>query len=685
MIFALLLACQTPPDGGVCFEAGEQLGFIPCVHVLETHEDFEDVAVDAEAVDQTWTTKYLVPVKTGMAIDESVFVDAQRYALHRDFLAEAFPEEFGSITSASYSEMVLDPENRSFFSGNITEYIDEDGVEFPGFIVWDRSTEDETVTLEEVTTVWEALRDRIGFGELHFVPRTPTQLEALAGWDAPFAIADIAENMTYEAYTNGVGYGTIRRYSVQDLEEATENAEFGFQDILILDEAPWDLEMVVSGLVTGSRQSTLSHLNVRSAARGTPNCFIQSPHALLELYDGQLVRFSCDEEVWRIEETSWEEAEAFWDALRPEPVDIPEPDLETTTMVHLLDLDTLTSAERSAGVATYGSKAANLATLYQRIDPELQLNGFLVPMSAYADFVSDNGWMVDLGEGEVWTSFQETLDAWLTDEDFVNDTAWRRVCLGNLRDAMEETPVDPALLEELGQQIEQTWGDDTTMVRFRSSSNAEDSLSFSGAGLYESARACLADQTDDDDEGPSWCDSSEDDEDTLEDALREVWASLWSMGAHEEREWYGIDHSLAAMGILVNSRSLDEQVNIVLFSGDPIADDDRFLVNAQDGEHDVVSGEPGLTPEIVRVSIEEGTVSEIEREAHSSLSEAAWLLSESQLLAIGEAMAEIRSVYPVDAMMEGDSQILLDTEWKVLENGRLIIKQIRPFARQGSH
>ncbi len=102
MIFALLLACQPPPDEGVCFEAGEQLGFMPCVHVLETHQDFEDVAIPEDAIDQTWSTKYLVPVKTGMAIDEPVFVDAQRYALHRDFLAEAFPEEFGSMWQTAF-------------------------------------------------------------------------------------------------------------------------------------------------------------------------------------------------------------------------------------------------------------------------------------------------------------------------------------------------------------------------------------------------------------------------------------------------------------------------------------------------------------------------------------------------------------------------------------------------------
>ena len=128
--------------------------------------------------------------------------------------------------------------------------------------------------------------------------------------------------------------------------------------------------------------------------------------------------------------------------------------------------------------------------------------------------------------------------------------------------------------------------------------------------------------------------------------------------------------------------SKDEQINIVLFSGDPLAVDDRFLVNAQDGDHDVVSGEPGLTPEVVRLTITGGDVSEISREAHSSLSEDAWLLSREQLEELGAAMSDAVVVFPVDETAESDQTVLLDTEWKVLSDGRLIIKQVRPFLRQ---
>jgi hypothetical protein len=682
MILALLLAaCHKTPNDGICVEKAEQLGFVPCVHALATHEEFEAVSVQSEAVDQTWITKFLVPTGGESAIDQSVFVDAQRYALHQDFLSEVFPEEFSGLTSETYAEMVLNPDERVFYSGSLTEYIDADGETFLGFRVWDRGqVVEETVTLEEITEVWEALVDRVGFGDLHFVPRNKNQLEAAAGWDAPFPIVDVSANVTYEAYTQGEGYGTLRLYTLEELDTATGAGEYGFQDILVLDEAPWDLEMVVSGLITGTRQGQLSHLNVRSASRGTPNCFIASPHALLEIYEGLLVHLTCDEAVWRIEETTLSEAEAFWETLRPDPVDILSPDLQTTALVGLLELDTESSGARTGGVAAYGSKGANLAALYQRISSDLQLDGFLVPASAYDQFMRENTWSVDLGSGETEASFQETIDSWLASTDFRNDTAWRLSCLGDFRDAMETAVVDPDLLTNLGAAIESTWGNDTTMVRFRSSSNAEDALTFSGAGLYDSTSACLADQRDGDEVGPSRCDSDKDNERSLERALRRVWSSLWKVGAYEEREWYGIDHSLAAMGILVNTRSADEQANIVLFSGDPVVIDDRFLVNAQVGEFDVVSSEPGVIPEVARLTIDNGAVVAIEREQASSES-GAWVLSTEQLHEIGEAMADIEGVYPVDGEIPGDQRVLLDTEWKVLVDGRLVIKQIRPFLR----
>ena len=49
-------------------------------------------------------------------------------------------------------------------------------------------------------------------------------------------------------------------------------------------------------------------------------------------------------------------------------------------------------------------------------------------------------------------------------------------------------------------------------IRFRSSTNVEDSNQFTGAGLYESFSGCLADDLDGDSDGPCLCDADEDNE-----------------------------------------------------------------------------------------------------------------------------------------------------------------------------
>jgi hypothetical protein len=44
-------------------------------------------------------------------------------------------------------------------------------------------------------------------------------------------------------------------------------------------------------------------------------------------------------------------------------------------------------------------------------------------------------------------------------------------------------------------------------------------------------------------------------------------------------------------------------------------------------------------------------------------------------------LADIEGVFPLDEPAPVDADVVLDTEWKVLVDGRLVIKQIRPFLR----
>ena len=50
--------------------------------------------------------------------------------------------------------------------------------------------------------------------------------------------------------------------------------------------------------------------------------------------------------------------------------------------------------------------------------------------------------------------------------------------------------------------------------------------------------------------------------------------------------------------------------------------------------------------------------------------------------AIASAVAgEDAEVFPIDEAVPDTATVLLDTEWKLREDGQLVIKQLRPFLR----
>jgi hypothetical protein len=376
-----------------------------------------------------------------------------------------------------------------------------------------------------------------------------------------------------------------------------------------------------------------------------------------------------------------EEAEVCWDRLRPDPAVLAPADLEWTELVGLLDVPTADAAERRAALERFGAKGTNLAVLYQRIDEALQLDGFVIPFSAYAGFVRGTTASLDLGSGPELVTFQDAIERLVADETFATDAGLRRQRLEALRAAMRDAPCDSTLVNVVVGKIRETFGADDVMVRFRSSSNAEDAADFSGAGLYDSTSVCVADELDGDGLGPSRCDSAQPEERGVCRGLRRVWSSLWNVQAFEERSWYGIDHLAVAMGILVDTRVDGERANVVAFTGNPtLRGDDRFLVNAQVGDLDVVSALPGVWPEKDLLTLVGGEVTQIERARGSTeLPDGEWVLDDATLEELGARLAEIAGVYPLDLDLPETATVLLDTEWKVMPDGQLVVKQVRPY------
>jgi phosphoenolpyruvate synthase/pyruvate phosphate dikinase len=89
-------------------------------------------------------------------------------------------------------------------------------------------------------------------------------------------------------------------------------------------------------------------------------------------------------------------------------------------------------------------------------------------------------------------------------------------------------------------------------LRFRSSTNVEDTDTFTGAGLYDSETGCAADDQDQDTVGPSACNAAQPQERGVFRALQKVYASFYNDNAVRERLRLQIDEDQVGMAVLVH-------------------------------------------------------------------------------------------------------------------------------------
>lgn len=135
-------------------------------------------------------------------------------------------------------------------------------------------------------------------------------------------------------------------------------------------------------------------------------------------------------------------------------------------------------------------------------------------------------------------------------------------------------------------------------IRFRSSTNVEDSDAFTGAGLYDSASGCLADDTDADSVGPSQCAPAETKEKGVFRALQKVYASFYNDNAVFARLLYSVKESEAGMAVLCHYSypDEDEMANGVAVNTREDAVSDNFQLVTQLGATSVTNPEAAPCP-----------------------------------------------------------------------------------------
>ncbi|HEY5960963.1 MAG TPA: PEP/pyruvate-binding domain-containing protein, partial [Polyangiaceae bacterium] len=387
---------------------------------------------------------------------------------------------------------------------------------------------------------------------------------------------------------------SVGRLTFMTEAEISSGTWVPYESIVVLDQAPNDIS-VVSGIITQQFQSVLSHVNVLSSNRKTPNMGLRNALTNPELlkYKDQYVKLNVGLNGWTIAPSTAEESKTYFESKKPAPITLPEMDLGPRDLVDVERILPNYIALNSAPGATkkslrdeivkvvnaWGGKTVNYAIM--SLVPEIPMQkAFGIPISYYVQFMQDNG-------------FFDMVDAYLRDTDpitgaalpFTSDAYVRQEALRDLRNAMMKGKIDQGLQTALKTKLASEYvgpGGVPTKMRFRTSTNSEDLDAFPCAGCYESHTGDPA----------NW--------ENVLDAIRLAYTSIWLFRTYEERSYYSVYHKKVGMSLLVHPYFPNETANGVAVTANlkdaSQTSVDGYTINvAYGGDAEVVHLPDGVT------------------------------------------------------------------------------------------
>ncbi len=655
----MLGACGDNTGSGTAWECVIEPGAVPDFSAqIGCVADFETLASEPSnaAVPGATSTKTVLDRADGNTL---YFQNSKVYAVHYEFASENLSGNGLPIVPplSQFNQTEYFSQDRRFVLGALSYY------EGPAVWVYEISPYD-TASAELIETAYDQIRENLFVGEELFFHPTSEEVQTVAA-DLPDDIKVITTDelfagIDYQPLNLGTSYGRLIFRRAAELE----GDYLSFRDIAVLDAVPNDIS-VTMGIVTEEFQTPLSHINVLSQNRGTPNMGLRGAFNSAELraFEDKWVRLEVGAFEYAIAEVTREEADAWWEENRPEPLGVPELDLSVTELTDLedvLDLENLSlDAALDKAIPAFGGKASHYGGLVHVGEDVPVPKAFSIPVFWYRQFMTDNG-------------FDAEVTAMLADSQFRGDPATRDARLAKLRDDMKAAPLSGAFETLVLNKLAADYPG--IRMRFRSSTNAEDLEGFTGAGLYTSKSGQPGDPL-----AP------------VVDAIRQVWASVWFFRAYEEREFRGIDHAAVGMALLVHNSFPDEEANGVALTAnifDRQCIEPGFYVNVQVGESSVVKPPAGVTTDQFVYHFEypgQPTVFF----SHSSLRPAGEpVLTRAQTFALGKGLDAVhRYFFEVYGGSSCDDFYAMDVEFKFDgepgEEPALFIKQARPHPGWG--
>ena len=460
------------------------------------------------------------------------------------------------------------------------------------------------------------------------------------------ALYDAAEFPVYfedDLYAN-IGYLPLNQAaSFGRLRVLETNERPAVRDIVICKTLPNEMPRV-AGVITGVRQTPLSHVNLRAIQDKVPNAFIAEAwksESIARLI-GKYVYYRVSADGFEIREATLKEVETHFADVRPSKTQTPERDLSVTK---ILLLDNIGFADSSG----FGVKTANVATLRTFKFPDGTVpNGFGVPFHFYDAFMKHNG-------------FYDKVEAMLKDPEFLNDQDTKTAALKKFRAEIKKGEMPVWMMDALS-ELQGAFPEGTSL-RCRSSTNNEDLPGFSGAGLYDSY-------------------THHPNEGHLSKSIQQVFASLWNFRAFEARDFYRIDHFATAMGVLVHPNFADELANGVAVTDDVVYQTiGNYYLNTQVGEDLVTNPEAQSIPEEILLDWWDSNNYRVVTNSNRT-TDGKRILTDAYLRELNGYLGMIHNKFSqLYGPVGRTKDFAMEIEFKIKSDGKVSIKQARPWGQ----
>jgi len=595
------------------------------IHHLPDRKHWEKVMAQPQSftTSRTEIVKFLIDREDGW---RPYFIDTNKWDIHyyfaRDVLAPEYPH-------ALFNKKEYRTPERRFIMGSLVHYLDSDRWAME-IIAGD------AMSVDMLKRTYTILKHNTYFGKkIAWLPKSTIheqRVKDLKGSIPVWDIQSFQSTIQFQPLTLGVSYGYLRIVRGK-IDPATVSPDH----ILVTEHVPDDLP-VCSGLITSKLQASLAHIALLFEGRRTPNMALRKAVDMqrFKKLEGQLVRLEITAQDYKITPAKRADAELWWDRRRPRNITYPQliPD-----NIGLPDVDII----RLHDIGMVGGKAAHLGEVAQ-IDPPVNIpGGFVVPVHHYLNHLNKNG-------------IQDLISKLLSDPSLEQDQVLLTKRLEAIQRVIKSMPIPDKLLADMRKKIEKF--PDGKLI-LRSSTNAEDIEGFTGAGLYTSKiiQKSASDQE-------------------LKDALRTVWASVWNLRAYQERAWYRIDHSHAAMAVLVQPFVQNLDANGVVITGNPFfSARPGYLINVQTMDKTVTGSKDGILPETLLVYTYSAELESLVL-SRSTLNDGKPLLSKDDVQHAMETFKDIHQHF-IPKAHEGHGKAM-DIEFLLTKDKKIVIVQARP-------